>query len=72
MTVGENSMTQHLVRVNRHNGEIEYQVAENGGACFTTMPLKEYWKLRRRKAIAELRYLDRMLGKEQTIPERVR
>lgn len=34
--------------------------------------LATYFDLRRRQVIAELRMLDRLLGREQTIPERVR
>ena len=36
------------------------------------LTLKEYYRRRRRRIIAEPRDLDRLLGNEQTIPERRR
>lgn len=34
--------------------------------------LERYYRLKRERTIAELRELDRILGRKQTIPERVR
>ncbi len=60
--------TKHRIQINKRNGEIGYAISENGGD-YMPVPLQEYLELKRRQAIEEVRNLDRMLGRKQTIPE---
>lgn len=61
-------MTKHQIQINKRNGEVTYAVSKNGGD-YMPVQLKEYLELKRRQAIEEVRNLDRMLGRPQTIPE---
>jgi hypothetical protein len=58
----------HKIQINKRNGQITHAVSKNGGD-YMPVQLIEYLELKRRQAIEEVRNLDRMLGRKQTIPE---
>lgn len=59
---------KHRIQINKRTSQTTYAVSKNGGD-YMPVQLKEYLELKRRQAIEEVRNLDRMLGRKQTIPE---